>query len=638
MANLRKLNRPMRKLPDAQSLDAITRAAAAGGAIKYDPNAMAVEAPRIDVRGFLDEARGAAAIGQGVADVGQATIQQAVEMGKATAFKQTLEADNDLGKIETSLAASIASEPDALKWGTILDEHLEKARTEVLSKPRLALAQDDVMDRHSRWENQQRHQVSVMQARQTFSGTRDALSASITKNADAGNFDEAIRLAQSPEAALYLGEDRAAAMVGQLGRAKVAAAERDEFDAHFAALTTDPAAWKAVNDKPWVGKEQLYSKLKNHADAREREIAADVSDKVLGFIVGGDLETPEEIDALEMPGLTPELRELAKGSLAKWDARKSEEEKRVNGEANWLNLWKEARAWKGGASDNAAKEYWDMIERTQFGVPDRVQGQIFQVLSNKMGASRPPSPSSETEKAADRILDSYWNDGTFNGGKPMQRMGAGGTMEDDPAAIRAAAGVEGGVRQAVRQYLEAHPQTPPEKVPEIIDELMPKTLRGASLRGLQKSLNFGGIPVPKSGDLGQAVNLTVFGGPNDPDDNGKSAFGGATGPGGREGVAIPAKILKHVYGGTKADWERAKVEVTFPGGGKEILPIADLGTAEWVWDRDNGPVVDLTEGAVEQLGGRVVYGRNGKLKGVSGLKGLSFRLLPLDSQGAPFQP
>lgn len=125
--------------------------------------------------------------------------------------------------------------------------------------------------------------------------------------------------------------------------------------------------------------------------------------------------------------------------------------------------------------------------------------------------------------------------------------------------------------------------------------------------------NFGGRTYGQ--DWGPAT-ATVFGGQNDPEDNGLSAFGGPTGSGGREGVAIPAKVLQQTIGGTKSDWERAGAEVTLADGTKTVLPIADLGTAERIWERNQGPTLDLTPGAVGSLGGAVITDRNGRQTGV----------------------
>lgn len=137
--------------------------------------------------------------------------------------------------------------------------------------------------------------------------------------------------------------------------------------------------------------------------------------------------------------------------------------------------------------------------------------------------------------------------------------------------------------------------------------------------------SFAGLPIQ---DRYEGVRASVFGGKDDPVDNGLSAFGGETGKGAKEGVAIPEKILRAVVGGGKSRWAQTKVRVTTPAGVTKVLPVVDLGTAEWVWEKEGGAVLDFTPGAAEALGGKVIRDRRGKLKDLQGLNGLSFEILP----------
>ncbi len=143
-----------------------------------------------------------------------------------------------------------------------------------------------------------------------------------------------------------------------------------------------------------------------------------------------------------------------------------------------------------------------------------------------------------------------------------------------------------------------------------------------------QSSTFGGIPILPPGRFYQDAKATVFGGPNDPADNGKSAFGGTTGAGGKEGVAIPHDILKATFPGKDKAWfeKNVRVAVRTADGRKAVMPIADLGTAEWVWKKNGKPTLDLTPGAVKQLGGSVIYDDGGKMSGVKGIGNLSFAL------------
>ena len=142
-----------------------------------------------------------------------------------------------------------------------------------------------------------------------------------------------------------------------------------------------------------------------------------------------------------------------------------------------------------------------------------------------------------------------------------------------------------------------------------------------------QSSTFGGVPILPPGRFYQNATPTVFGGTSDPDDNGLSAFGGTTGEGGREGVAIPHDILKATFPGKDKAWfeKNVRVAVRTEDGRRAVFPVADLGTAERIWKRNGKPTLDLTPGAVAQLGGAVIR-EGGKMTGLRGIGNLSFAL------------
>ena len=164
----------------------------------------------------------------------------------------------------------------------------------------------------------------------------------------------------------------------------------------------------------------------------------------------------------------------------------------------------------------------------------------------------------------------------------------------------------------------------PDFEKELNQLLRPK----GSIPDRSTSSTFGGQPIQPAGRYYQNARPTVFGGSNDPADNGLSAFGGTTGAGGREGVAIPQNIIAATFPGKSKAWiaENVKVHVKTDAGTDAVLPVADYGTAEWVWARDKRPVLDLTPGAIQQLGGRATYTSEGKLSGVEGFKTVNFAL------------
>ena len=135
---------------------------------------------------------------------------------------------------------------------------------------------------------------------------------------------------------------------------------------------------------------------------------------------------------------------------------------------------------------------------------------------------------------------------------------------------------------------------------------------------------FGGV---KIGNQFRGAVASVFGGSDDPVDNGLSAFGGKTGPGAQEGVALPKKVLEAVVGSDRSLWPQTKVRIRRDGKVHEF-PVVDLGTAEWVWERAKAPVLDLTEGAAEALGGSVRRNKAGKITGLEGLGNVDFEIVP----------
>lgn len=154
-----------------------------------------------------------------------------------------------------------------------------------------------------------------------------------------------------------------------------------------------------------------------------------------------------------------------------------------------------------------------------------------------------------------------------------------------------------------------------------------------------KRSHFGGVPVKPAGIPYTGASATVFGGKNDPEDNGLSAFGGKTGPGAKEGTAIPQALLAAKFPGKDKKWlaENVRTVVRGSDGVAHSLALVDLGTAEWVWERAQRPTLDLTEGAARQLGGKVTYTKEGKLSSVQGLDSIAFSVVSIDTGGKPLE-
>ena len=148
-----------------------------------------------------------------------------------------------------------------------------------------------------------------------------------------------------------------------------------------------------------------------------------------------------------------------------------------------------------------------------------------------------------------------------------------------------------------------------------------------------KQQTFGGQSIKAPGGTYTNAMTTVFGGTNDPADNGKSAFGGQTGNNGKEGTAIPESLLETKFPGKSKAWiaENVRTVVKGPDGLTHVFPVVDFGTAEDVWTKNGAPTLDLTEGAARQMGGKPTYTKAGHLKGLSGIPAVDFSVVSIDT-------
>lgn len=123
----------------------------------------------------------------------------------------------------------------------------------------------------------------------------------------------------------------------------------------------------------------------------------------------------------------------------------------------------------------------------------------------------------------------------------------------------------------------------------------------------------------------QGLEPSVFGG-NEPHDSGVNNFGQKTGPGGLEGIAINDELLDQA-GIPRAQRANAKVRITTSDGREAVVGIADKGPR-------NPNRADMTQGVIEQLGGRVILNEQGQPVGVDGIGPVNIELL--SSDGNPF--
>lgn len=160
-----------------------------------------------------------------------------------------------------------------------------------------------------------------------------------------------------------------------------------------------------------------------------------------------------------------------------------------------------------------------------------------------------------------------------------------------------------------------------------IDSLLGIPAAPAPETGRETSATFGGQPIRPPGVMYRGAVGTVFGGANDPADSGVTATGESSA--GRAGVAIPKAILDQNFPGKDKKWlaENVRAVVTTPAGSRYVFPWIDYGTAEWVWEKNGRPTLDLTQEAAQEMGAQVILDRSGQIAGVEGLERLDFAIV-----------
>ncbi len=622
----------------------------------------AQQAPVLNERAF---AVGAGAnIGAGLQNAGGALLQISEAQARIVNRKRELEADGMMVERETAIANLIASEPDERKWGMIAEKEAAASEKLWLSDDLSPDARDAIQAKSMLW----RQRLVSETTRASFERSLSDLGAEYEKRrmmaVEAGDLSMAHRQIDAAEADGLLAPDRAEML--RIRSKEVVEAKQREWrrEQIESAAADDPDGWLAENQEP--GRMDIDDWQAGQATARRVQSArVDAAATEIGDAMAtGDVKSVNDIERIAAGRLSPAALADAKSNLEKLqsDAWRSENLSEAGVTKNFGLLLSEVERYDK-AQDPDGSKYAGLVFRVKTLMPEELRGEITQPLARKWNPGNGPDAPEPIKGLVRETLRNWFDDGKFGVTRkrvPLAPEDPGyypSTKEmkwvDDPPARDAAATRRAQAEMEMSKWLKENPNASAKEakeqllrsstaalLPGDVSALLRKPPPAApavdpATRLKEIGMRFGGQRVPPTGELG-APHLTVFGGPNDPDDNGLSAFGGPTGPGGREGVAVPEKILRHFYGGDKDTWKQVQVEATLPDGTKQVLPIADLGTAEWVWARNGKPVMDLTEGAVEQLGGDVIYGKNGTLKGVKGLDGVKFRLLPLNSQKPPF--
>lgn len=136
-------------------------------------------APMLQIQGVLDEARGAADLGRGVAGVGGAMHQLGMEVLKARAIKQESDADTAMSQAQDELAVKIAREPDESKWAGISEEHISGVRDKLGTMATSQVAREAIDTKLSRWSAHTRSSVLVDSARESIQKAKQAFNTKL---------------------------------------------------------------------------------------------------------------------------------------------------------------------------------------------------------------------------------------------------------------------------------------------------------------------------------------------------------------------------------------------------------------------------------------------------------------------------
>lgn len=619
----------------------------------------------IDGRAFAAGAAAGASIGAAVSSLGQAGLQIARVQSEMVNRRRVLEADGMMVQREADIAKLISGEPDEMKWAGIAEKEAKASEKLWLTEDLSPDAKEAVAMKSMAWRAGLVRQAAMSSVDRSQKNLAGEYEKRRLMAAEAGDVDLANRQTDEAEQAGLLSPDvaeRQRMHSKATAEARIAEARRDSVVSDAAAA---PGIWLERNPAPGDMDVEDWQAGQSAARGVLRVQTTDAASEIGDLLSSGDIKSESDVERVAAGRLSPAALSEAKADLRKMqsDAWRSENLSEKGVTKNFGILLNEVEKYDKEKDPDGSK-YASLVWRIKSTMPEELRGEITQPLSRKWTPGTGPDAPEPVRGFVKDTLSNWYKDGKFGATKkkvPLTEEDAGwhtGTKEqkwvDDPPARDAAAARRGEAELEMQKWLKAHPEA---SIKEAKDQLLRSS--SASLlpgdvnsllrrpapqppaldvptRLKEIGLKFGGVTVPATGDLG-AARTTVFGGPNDPADNGQSAFGGKTGAGGREGVAVPEKILRHFYGNNPDDWAKVQVEATLPDGTKHVLPIADLGTAEWVWRKNDKPVVDLTPGAVEKLGGDVIYGKGGTLKGAKGIAGVKFRLLPLDTQKPPFE-
>lgn len=438
----------------------------AGG--RLNPNGLTAQAPLIDARGFIDEARGMASVGRSIQDIGGATMRLAEEQAQAVAKRQFWDTRRQIGSIQTEMGAALAAEPDEQKWPEILESHLDRARGLVNETQMMATAKEDASEYLAGWETEQRHNVSILHAKRSFARARESMQADLTDSVAKKNFGDARAIVESPQAEKYMGRDWVASAAANIDQAEQVAIARDRREAVEQDAAATPDMWLERNPEP--GDMDPDDWQAGQAMAR-RVISArvsDAADEIGDGIATGKIKTAQDVEAVAAGRLGPSALERAKEDLRKMqsDAWRAENLSEKGVTKNFGLLLSEVDKYDKAADADGSK-YARLVWQIKTMMPEELRGEITQPLARKWNPASGPDAPEPLRGFVRDTLRNWFDDGKFGQTKkrvplaPEDRGWYKGTPEqkwvEDPVARDAAAARRGEAEMEMAKWLQENP-------------------------------------------------------------------------------------------------------------------------------------------------------------------------------------
>lgn len=446
-------------------------------------------------------ARALGAVGGAIAQGGDILGALAIKRREAESDVQIAEADKQMDLEMADFETWRRDNPDPQTWDAEWSQRMAGARERIAGAENLHPgAREQINLRLTRWEGQSASFVSRTASRETFTQARSGFLARIDNSIANQSEDSFHADLQSAEAKGYIYPHEAEALRQQFSRTgermqKEAQAEEErlQFEGDAADAIRDPRVWLEENKSPWKGDEIRWQKIKNIADAREREGTAEIVNQVNDLIASGAVKTIAEIDAIESPFFTPALRDQAKRHLASRDQFAEAMERETNGVRNAVEMRKRVKSYDPSRDPDRTK-YFELVREIGSTVEQSMAGELTGELYKKYGTQPPQlKVRPELQRNVSSQLDVLFDART--GAIPYERrvtVKEDGKKkekwETDPAAKRRAIDAQTTIEIKMADWFKEHPDATLNDAKKKLNDFLPEGTRAGVLDALQKRM------------------------------------------------------------------------------------------------------------------------------------------------------